>query len=428
MSSKILKIFLYLVLALTATKAVAQGQSEWQFHGRMLIPVAAGEAITMQGKIYIFGGYSDSTGVPIRAIQEFDPNAPKGQQWRIVGRMLAARSNFVARLYQGAVYIVGGETGMDRESVKSMEVWQPSKGSALVDEGESMSRIGATGEFWNGIFIIIGGYYGRGIDGLPFYVVGFDVLQGGERFKIPAIAAFSPYNHASVFLNDSIYIFGGVRVGVSNRIYKIDLANLAVGRIYPDLDVPRASFAAIPVSADTAWLIGGYNEEHGALASTSKFVVTSLGYEHVPAPELNVERKELMAAMLDDAIYVFGGRNKHNEVVGSVERISLSEANTAVQEKSVVRSYMLRQNYPNPFNPTTTIAFLLPTLQHARLAVFAANGALVKTLLDDSLPPGEHKVVWDGRDADGVVAPSGVYFYKLTTEENVETRKMLLVK
>ncbi len=427
MGNKVLKL-LSLVWMLISINASAQEQRQWQFHGKMPIPVAGGEAVAMQGKIYIFGGYSDSTGVPISTIQEFDPKAPKDQQWRIAGRMLEARSNFVARLYNNAVYIVGGETGLEKESAKSMEVWQPSTGSVLVDEGETMSRIGATGEFWNDIFIIIGGYFGRGIDGLPFYVVGFDVFEGEERFKIPAIAAFSPYNHASVFLDDSIYIFGGVRVGVSNRIYKIDLEKLRVGRIQPDLDVPRASFEAVPTSSDSAWLIGGYNEDHGALASTSLFMVTDLGYVHEPAPDLNVERKELMAAMLDKTIYVFGGRNKHDEVVPSVEKISLVEANTAVQERTVVRSYLLRQNYPNPFNPTTTIAFRLPALQHARLDVYAAAGVLVKTLLDDRLPPGEHKVAWDGRDRHGVAAPSGVYFYKLTTENTVETRKMLLVK
>lgn len=429
MKSRTKKIVLCtaLILALRA----APGLSQWKVGGDMPIPVAGGEAVTLNGKIYIFGGYADSSNIPIRAIQEFDPRAPRDKQWRMVGRMAMPRSNFVARVYKDRVLIAGGETGLEQASVSAMEVWTLENGSTLLDENAGLNRIGASGEIWKGIFIVIGGYFGRGVDSSPFSAIVFDILQRKQKIIVPLPKGLTPYNHASVLLHDSIYVIGGVRQGVSKRIYKFGAMDYNIGRIQPDLFVPRASFEAVVFSKDAAWFIGGYNEDNPALSSTSRFTVTGSGrnvrYVLDKAPLLNVGRRELMAAAVGDSIYVFGGRNNHNEVVASCEITSMP-ASTAVEEKAVARRFHLKQNYPNPFNPATTIVFDLPAMQQARLDVFAANGSLMKTLLDAPLGPGEHVVVWNGRDANGAPAASGLYFYKLTTDSHVEFRKMLLVK
>ncbi len=80
-------------------------------------------------------------------------------------------------------------------------------------------------------------------------------------------------------------------------------------------------------------------------------------------------------------------------------------------------------NHPNPFNPSTTIGFVVPAAGHVRLELFNILGQRVVTLVDEPLAAGEHSVTWDGRGA-----PSGVYYYRLTTGALTETRKMLLVK
>ncbi len=88
----------------------------------------------------------------------------------------------------------------------------------------------------------------------------------------------------------------------------------------------------------------------------------------------------------------------------------------------------LAQNVPNPFNPSTTIRFSLATRGAARVAVFDANGSLVRTLLDETRAAGDNEVHWDGRDARGKAVASGVYFYRLTTGSVVESKKMVLLK
>lgn len=90
--------------------------------------------------------------------------------------------------------------------------------------------------------------------------------------------------------------------------------------------------------------------------------------------------------------------------------------------------YSLAQNFPNPFNPTTTIHFSVPRSQRVTIDVLNLLGQKIRTLIDDTYPAGEHRVIWDGKDKGGEIAASGMYFYRLRGEGYVETRQMLLMK
>jgi hypothetical protein len=91
-------------------------------------------------------------------------------------------------------------------------------------------------------------------------------------------------------------------------------------------------------------------------------------------------------------------------------------------------TFALGQNYPNPFNPETVIELALPTTGEVSLNIYNVAGQLVKTLVNGTTPAGYYQIRWDGRDAEGISVSSGVYFYKITTKDFSETRKMLLVK
>jgi len=88
----------------------------------------------------------------------------------------------------------------------------------------------------------------------------------------------------------------------------------------------------------------------------------------------------------------------------------------------------LSQNTPNPFNPTTTIRFSLPARERVGLAVYSANGMLVRMLVDDVRARGTYDITWDGRDSAGNPVSSGVYFYRLMAGKFSESRKMVLLK
>ena len=88
----------------------------------------------------------------------------------------------------------------------------------------------------------------------------------------------------------------------------------------------------------------------------------------------------------------------------------------------------LSQNAPNPFNPSTTIRFTLPASERVGLAVYSADGALVRMLVDETRERGTHDISWDGRDSAGNPVGSGVYFYRLTAGKFTDSRKMVLLK
>jgi hypothetical protein len=90
---------------------------------------------------------------------------------------------------------------------------------------------------------------------------------------------------------------------------------------------------------------------------------------------------------------------------------------------------VLDQNVPNPFNPTTTISYYIGTRGNATLRVYAANGAVIRTLVDRFHEAGgPFKAVWDGTDERGRHVASGVYFYRLQAGNERETKKMVLLK
>ncbi len=94
----------------------------------------------------------------------------------------------------------------------------------------------------------------------------------------------------------------------------------------------------------------------------------------------------------------------------------------------VPETYALNQNYPNPFNPTTKISFDIPARSHVVLTVYNVLGQKVKTLVDEELAPNHYVTEWDGTNEGGAQVSSGVYFYKLQTEDFSSTKKMVLLK
>lgn len=85
---------------------------------------------------------------------------------------------------------------------------------------------------------------------------------------------------------------------------------------------------------------------------------------------------------------------------------------------------MLEPAQPNPFSASTSLAFTLNERGSARLSIFDGSGRLISTLVDTELPAGSHRYEWDGRLISGAESGSGIYFYRLETDETTITRKM----
>ncbi len=90
--------------------------------------------------------------------------------------------------------------------------------------------------------------------------------------------------------------------------------------------------------------------------------------------------------------------------------------------------FALHQNYPNPFNPTTRLEFDLPHQVQVSLKVYDIMGREVITMVNESMNPGYHRLVWDGRNKRGQQVPTGIYIAKLVTPEYDKSIKMVLLK
>ena len=92
------------------------------------------------------------------------------------------------------------------------------------------------------------------------------------------------------------------------------------------------------------------------------------------------------------------------------------------------QGFQLRQNYPNPFNNSTAISFFVPVQSDVKLEIYDMNGRLVKQLVNEKMPAGQHKVQWNGTDINNETVSTGIYVYKMTTENYQASKKLLLVK
>lgn len=108
--------------------------------------------------------------------------------------------------------------------------------------------------------------------------------------------------------------------------------------------------------------------------------------------------------------------------------ISFSGTISIEDQPKVAAIFELKQNYPNPFNPTTAIEFDLLKSGKTELEIYNSNGQLVKSLINSELNAGIHKVIWNGTDNHNTQVASGTYFYKVTTNNQTQFKRMLMLK
>ena len=88
----------------------------------------------------------------------------------------------------------------------------------------------------------------------------------------------------------------------------------------------------------------------------------------------------------------------------------------------------LSEPAPNPSRADAVFALSLPHAGPVSLLLYDLQGRWVRTLMDAALPPGEQRVIWDGRDGDGHPASPGVYFARLWTPMGARTRRVVRIR
>jgi hypothetical protein len=162
------------------------------------------------------------------------------------------------------------------------------------------------------------------------------------------------------------------------------------------------------------------------LFSSNGILIDSVRYNNkLPWPEdadgngstlelINTNLDNDLAANWTAAIGTHGTPGVQNSTISDVAE---------TEDNNVPGSFELLANYPNPFNPVTNIGFRIPEAGRVVLKIYDVIGREVATLVDEERSAGEYRVQFDAASY-----ASGVYYYQLRTQNNIQTRKMMLLK
>ncbi len=169
--------------------------------------------------------------------------------------------------------------------------------------------------------------------------------------------------------------------------------------------------------------------------SQTRLVLPSTGYQSTSSRELNFG---LGPNQQVDQVHVFWPDGTEQVAGPFPKNLNLSiiqgeDPVSAVNDQDghgdLPAADFLGRAYPNPFNPSTTIQFALARGGATRLEVFDLDGSLVRCLVNQTLPAGQHTATWQGRDQQGRAVASGAYFYRLTTADGrTQAGRMVLIK
>ena len=90
--------------------------------------------------------------------------------------------------------------------------------------------------------------------------------------------------------------------------------------------------------------------------------------------------------------------------------------------------FSLSNNYPNPFNPSTNINYSIPKAGYVKIEIYNSIGQLITTLTNSFQNPGKHSIIWGGINSNGSYVPSGIYFYRMSSNGLTLVKKMILLK
>lgn len=117
-------------------------------------------------------------------------------------------------------------------------------------------------------------------------------------------------------------------------------------------------------------------------------------------------------------------QSKSTKEITQVARIRADGTVSVVERQTTQPSTLtLNQNYPNPFNPGTQIEFAIPRSAFVTLKIYDLLGRQVATLVDDYRSAGTYTVTWNPQNV-----PSGVYFYRLQSDDRAISKTLMFIR
>ncbi len=418
------KIFILIILCSNIFYAQ---QGQWEVVDEMPWPVANADACVDNGNIYIVGGYSDSTQGNVNWILKYNSYI---KLWKHISQMNFKRIGLVAGRTIDSAYYLGGVIDTTANT-ETMESWGFSDAPVISNYNLQFDRTNATGLINNDNFYIIGGNPSISRSSNIPYIIEYNVTSRNITYSSDTLFTDGtlPEQQMSVLQGSDILIFGGVLNGISQKIYKFNTISHSFEILPLNLLTPRAAGRAVYVpETGEIYIIGGYNEQDAALSSVEILKRNGNSYTIEKGPSLNYPRKNFVAADINGAIYVIGGYDESDNVIPQVEKLFATITNIVEDNKNVINDFKLEQNYPNPFNPSTRIDFSVNKKSFLNLEIFNIQGEHIRSLTKGVYLKGDYNLNWDGKNDKGISVPSGVYLYRLSTDQFNDVKKMILLR
>ena len=122
---------------------------------------------------------------------------------------------------------------------------------------------------------------------------------------------------------------------------------------------------------------------------------------------------------MDHVTYMMDSNVANSFPTGTAMRSKI----VSVESSNFITDYVLEQNYPNPFNPSTTIKFGIPVKNNVVVKIYNSLGVEIATLVNEVREAGSYEIQFNANNFS-----SGIYYYKITSGNFVETKKMILLK
>jgi hypothetical protein len=336
------------------------------------------------------------------------------------GYIIAGRTNSFGAGLQDA-YLIKTDSLGDT-------LWTKTYGGADDDRGFSVQQTS------DGGYIISGwtGYFGTGPE--EAYLIKTDSL--GDTLWTRAFGGINQdAGYGVQTTSDGGYIVCGYTDSGGSNFYDVYLVKTdALGdtlwtRVYGGNGFDGAW--SVQQTLDGGYIVAGWESPFGAITNVYLMKTDSLGDSlwAMTFGGSNTETARSVQQTADEGYILagwtesFGAGNFDVYLikVGPDDPVAVEESNDEYRAGNI--DFRLFQNYPNPFHKLTAISYELGAPAHTTLTIYDISGRLVEILVDKRQDPGVYQFQWKGKDQS-----SGVYFYKLTSNEFTATRKLILLK
>jgi hypothetical protein len=395
-------------------------------------PIFGHASVVLGDTIYVAGGNSD--GTPSNLFYKYSIS---GNSWSTGNTLPLPKAGGDLTAVRGKLYYIGG--GSQSMSVASVEqyVYNPSTGlwSNIANIPTPVS--GNVAESYNDslVYCIMGGWAS-----FETMIQVYNTYTNTWTQATPITSGNGRRSFAGAIMGNKIFICAGFDgnfrsdfwIGTINPANPLQITwqqrtNLAVATSRPGGTAINGRF----------YVVIGELSNGGGSDSIAVWDTTAAQWSYVDGKPT---RTNNLFASTSSSIVICNGRPGvkvwavGGSILNQVNRPLEVFADTCLtgcspqlvgtgNNNNVPVKFELNQNYPNPFNPSTMINFSIPVKGYIRLIITDLTGKEVKVLENGFLNPGHYNYVFDGTGYS-----SGVYFYKLITENNSACKKMVLIK